>query len=422
MTDTYTVPGFGPSDLLTSPVEGERRVKVEAVVRNEDPGGNRARATLTQENLTATRNDAINVQFQYNVPVNVDAGDVVGAATGTGTLSHSNGMAVVDSGAAVGSYRLESRDSIRYFPGHEFAAEMTAFASVTGAAGYSVEWGVGDAQDAAAFAYRNGVFGVLFRSAGVDEFIPSSQWNGEPLTGISPLLLNLWTIRGGWYGILPIQFGVYAGKARGYITLHTLDLTNSRTRPHLSNPTLPMFARAVRTSGAGSVKVSTASWRGGICGDTPKRTKADRTFNVSVVDKTITGGASPKPVVTLRNNSTFQGKVNHVRVRYGTIALSTDGTKDVVWEVFKGGALTGAVFVPKNPTCSVIDYDISATAFTPAGDNIGGTVMGKVAQTRINLFEGDVVLAVYPGETITLTARSSNNSTVGLFFRWIEEF
>ena len=302
---------------------------------------------------------------------------------------------------------------------------MTAIAS-SGVSGSSV-WGVGDngsAGDCVAFAVQDGVFGIRFKSNGVVQFIPQSSFNGDKADGtgqsgktIIPSNLNLYTIRGGWYGILPISFGWYSGSDTGYITLHTIDRTNQQQQPHLSNPTLPMFVEV-----SGTASLSTASWRGGICGATPEGTKADRLFNVSVSDKNIVANALT-PVVTLRNNPTFQGKVNHVRARYGTVTLAADGQKTFNWAVFKNPTLVGASFVQKNPQTSVVSYDVSATAISlPIPDNIGGTVMGKYDNARINLFHGDVTLAVYPGETITLAVQSAGNGVVSAFVRWIEEF
>ena len=383
-----------------------------------------ARSTLAQEQLVSMRNDDINVQFQYNVPYNQDQADIVGEVSGTASITHSNSMAVLQSTSS-GSAFLRSVDSIRYFPGHEFAAEMTAVAS-SGATG-SATWGVGDngsVGDCVAFTTQNGVFGILFKSNGVSQFIPQTSFNKDKADGtgpsgktIIPSNLNLYTIRGGWYGILPISFGWYAGDDGDYITLHTIDRTNLQQQPHLSNPTLPMFVEV-----SGTATISTASWRGGICGATPEGTKADRLFNVSVTDKNVVANALT-PVVTLRNNTTFQGKHNHVRARYGTVTLATDGQKSFNWSVFKNAELVGASYIQKNSATSVVSYDTSATSIsTPIPDNIGGTVMGKYDNARINLFQGDVTLAVYPGETITLAVQSSGNGVVNAFVRWIEEF
>lgn len=427
MSGVYTVPDLGPSDILDTDIEGQRRLKVAS--ETVDYTGNKPRSSLTQELLTGVRTDFINVQFQYNLPVNLDSSDIDGTVTGTGEHRHGDSMAQVATGIGAGSSNVVSKDSIRYFTGHEFAAEMTALAKNT-ATGTTARWGVGDLGgfgDAMAFGYKDGIFGLFFRASGVEQFVPQSEFNVDKLDGSGPSrailnsgTLNLWTFRGGWYGILPLQYGVFIDGA--YRLVHVIDKTNAQDKPHLSNATLPMFIEVVSDGVAGAdVIVSSASWRGGIVGDKPRGTKADRTQTQSIESKIIPSGALT-PVITLRNNLSFQSKANHVRVRYGTIALSVDGTKPVIWEVHKNAALTGASFVSQNPDTSVADYDISATSMVVSGDNIGGTIMGKVSTTRINLFEGDVVLAVYPGETITLAAKSANNSEASLFFRWIEEF
>ena len=400
-----------------------------------DISGNESRNTITQEQLVAMRTDNINVQFQYNVPVNEDSGDVDSVTSGTGSISHQDSMAVVSSGTGVGFACVESKDSIRYFPGHEFAAEMTAFSlpdSVGSEPNTYARWGIGDVNgvgDAMTFAVVDGVFGAVFRSEGVEQFIPQSDFNLDKLDGTGPSgfdinsdKLDLYTFRGGWYGILPLTYGVFATRF-GYITAHIIDETNTVTSPHLSNPTLPMFIEAGRTSGTGSdIQVKSASWRGGISGQKPESTLADRKQIVTIEEKTISANADV-PIITLKNKTTFQGKTNHVRVRYGTLSIFTDGNKPVIFKVFKNGTLTGENFNDKNPATSVVEYDVDATAYTPSTDPVGGVVMGKVDTTRINLLgKDDVVLAAYPGETITLTARSSNSSDITMFFRWVDEF
>ncbi len=432
MSDGFTTYKGIPDDLMSSPKVSERRLKTESV--SFDPSGNASRNTTTQEQLVAQRTDFINVQFQYNVPINQDSSDIDGATSGTGSITHEDSMAVVSSGTGVGYASVESKDSIRYYPGHEFAAEMTGYSlpdAGVGGVDTFARWGIGDTGgngDAMCFAVIDGVFGAVFRSAGVEQFIPQSDFNKDKLDGtgdsgfdINSDKLDLYTFRGGWYGVLPLAYGVYATGV-GYVTCHIIDQTNTTTKPHLSNPTLPVFIEAGRTAGSGDeVVVKSASWRGGICGPQPTGSRADRTQVVTVVEKSIPQNQDV-PIISLRNNATFQGKTNHVRIRYGTVSLFTDGNKPVLWKVFKNGVLAGESWVSKNPETSVADYDISATSYTPSSEPIGGTLMGKIDTARINLFTGDVVLAAYPGEEITLTARSSNQSEVSLFFRWIEEF
>jgi hypothetical protein len=137
-----------------------------------------ARSTLAQEQLVSMRNDDINVQFQYNVPYNQDQADIVGEVSGTASITHSNSMAVLQSTSS-GSAFLRSVDSIRYFPGHEFAAEMTAVAS-SGANG-SAAWGVGDngsTGDCVAFTVQDGMFAKKF-------YLSSSKGGIKAVRGIS---------------------------------------------------------------------------------------------------------------------------------------------------------------------------------------------------------------------------------------------
>jgi hypothetical protein len=279
------------------------------------------------------------------------------------------------------------------------------------------------------FAIIDGVFGAVFRSDGVEEFIAQDDFNLDKLDGtgasgfdIASDKLDLYTYRGGWYGVLPLAYGVFA-TGFGYVTCHVIDKSNTTDTPHLSNPTLPMFVEATRTAGTGAdLVIKTASWRGGISGKKPEGSRADRAQVETIIEKSVAGGGVIVPVITLRNNTTFQGKVNHVRIRYATVSLFTDGNKPVIIGVYKNGTLVNESFVAKNTATSVTDVDVSATAYTPSSEPVGGVVLGRVDTARINLFKGDVIIAAYPGETITFTASSSNATELTLFLRWLEEF
>ena len=192
---SYRIADFGPSDLLDDDREDVRRIKTSSILT--DNSGSQVRASLAQELVTGDRTDFINVQFQYNLPVNEDSADIRGTATGTGQLDHGLAMAQVKTGTGIGTANVVSKDSIRYFPGHEFAAEMTAFA-IDPAPGTRAIWGIGDAGgvgDALLFGYLDGVFGVVLRSSGVETFVPQSEFNGEPAPELNPMNLNLWTFR-----------------------------------------------------------------------------------------------------------------------------------------------------------------------------------------------------------------------------------
>lgn len=120
------------------------------------------------------------------------------------------------------------------------------------------------------------------------------------------------------------------------------------------------------------------------------------------------------PVITLKNKTTFNSAPNNYKIEYATVSLATDGTKPVYWNVITNAALTGAVFVDQDTANSIAQYDVSATAIS-GGNLVGGVVMNKSESTRINLLDGDVTIQINPGETITLAAKSVNNTIVDVF-------
>lgn len=408
----------------------------------KDYGGMVGRNTVTQELLVGERHDYVHARFQDNVPYLEPNSKIKGVVTGTGSIGHDDAMAVLHTGTGVGSAALWSKDAIRYVTGHEFYAEMTAFNDRDLVTQGDIEntvirYGVGDTGgigDAMCFTIIAGEMFIEIRADGVVQLIPRSEWNGDQLDGsknpitnpsgktIYDVFMNLWTMRGGWYGILPLQFGVFAEADKGYIAIHTYDKSNKQKRPHLGNPVLGMFMEIERTSGAGAdLALNSSSWRGGIVGKINKEALDDRYEIFKVINKAIPAGDVPIPVITIRNAGTYFGKPNHTRCRYGTVNLIADGTKPTIWQVFHNGILTGAVFTDKNVNFSTLSSDTSATAITPTADEIGIHNSAKVDNDRINLFTADAVLAIHPNDTITLTAMSANNTEVTASIRTIGE-
>lgn len=432
MANSYTLPGL-PSDLLTTPVEGERRLKVEAEISSlpptapEIPPGLSPRTSLMQELLTVQWRDHFSLLFQYSVPINEEGTGMIGGSTAGGSITHADSSAIL-SATGVGRAWVESRDSIRYAPGHEFGAQLTASVSQSGP-GYAA-WGLGNqggVGDAAAFCSKNGVFGLLLRSGGVDTFVPQASFNIDRLDGTGPsgktinvAAMNLYMVRGGWYGILPISWWWFAGRDIGYVCCHVHDISNTGFGPHLSNPSIPGLCEVSSTAG-GAASIKTASWRGGLLGGAEAATNGNRQQVSAVLSKPVPASTAFTPLISMHNPTTYFGKSSHIRARYGTASLACDGTKDVEIIVIKNAVLTGAAFAPKNIAVSPIEFDTAATAMT-GGVDIGNQILAKSTTTRINLIQGDAILAVYPGETITIAARSTGNSVVSASLRVLSEF
>lgn len=384
---------------------------------SSDFQGKEGMNTIVGEAIVGQRSDFVNILFEYNVGTY----DTYQTLTGTGSLSHSNAKAVLGTGVGIGKALLRSKDPVRYVTGHEVNVETTCiFGSPE--AGVSQKIGIGEDIEAfAGFGYDGTSFGVWLRT--VDDgsiHIPQSSWDNQNVGNLNPQKFNIYKMTYGWYGILPIQFSIfYEGD---WVLVHTYSKVNESENPHLANPTLPISAFVERESGSGgNIQLQTSSWRGGIVGEINEGVTTDRKFAIKTVTS-ITG--ANVPIYSIRSGATFQGQTNYVRIRLGTFTASSDGTKAVEIDVWKEGTLTGGTWEAFDADNSVAEFNNTATSFAPpAGRVSGGTVLGKVDRDRINLIEGDVIIPLYPGETIHFVGTtSSGTSDMVVFVRHIEEF
>lgn len=423
----WTIPGIF-SDLIQGDREGNRSLKTTSVI--SDFSGSSPMSTIFGDFTVAERENGINVQFQYGVSER----DVVSDQSGTGLVSSiSESRAQVSTGTGVGSASMQSIDAIRYITGREIVSFFTSNFSAPENDTY--QWhGVLDETNGFAIGHNSEGFGFLFRRAGVDSIMlqgdedTTTRSNVKPdWFDFDPQSLRIYKISYGWLGAAPAVFSVYGGYGVGWVPLHVIDYSGQQA-PHLINPTLPIRAEVGRTAGTGSdVSIKTSSWVGSTVGSLPAGTGADRTFQQFVRDKAIAGSnnpAIPRPVISIRNKTTFKGITNHVLARYGTVTIATDGNKDVFITIYRNGTLTGDSFTDIDTDNSTCEFDVSATAYDPGLDNepIGGTIMGKTDKVRINLFEDDVTIPIRPGEVVTLCADSSQASEISVFLRHIEEF
>ena len=412
-------------DAVIDVIEDESGTSSSTVLSTtvQDFSGKQSSNTVFGETVVGKRLDQINIQFQYNIST-IDVNTFV---SGTGSVSHSQGVASIFTGTGVGAAKLESKASIRYITGHECVVHFTECFN-TPEVNTTQQHGLFDSFNGTLFGYQGTQFGVSVRKGGVDTFIPQSSFNRDRMDGsgasghiLNKQAYNIYSISFGWLGIAPIVFSVYTGAEKGWVVAHIHDTVNVATGPHILDPTLPVAMLISRSSGTGAnMQMRTSSWRAGIVGDVPKGSLSDRGW-VQFVEQKAVSANTLTPVITLRNKPTYSGLPNHIRTRYATVSLSVDGTKSTSWQVLKNPSLTGAVYVDKDANNSVCQYDVSATAVT-GGSLVGGVVMGKTDTTRINLFDGDAIIAVLPNETVTLAAKSTGATVVDVFLRWVEEF
>ena len=131
--------------------------------------------------------------------------------------------------------------------------------------------------------------------------------------------------------------------------------------------------------------------------------------------------ASCASVLTIRNNRTFQGRVNNGRLKLKSISISSEGTGTNVVELYlkKNATLGGS------PSYTEVDAGVSSVSF----DTAATTVTNAVAYPSLSIargskdliqFDNDDPVYLEPEETITLSGSSASSIAITAVFNWIE--
>lgn len=149
--------------------------------------------------------------------------------------------------------------------------------------------------------------------------------------------------------------------------------------------------------------------------------------NAFVLDipKTIPTGESI--IFSIKNTDQFK------KIKFTTFTFNTDGTKPVKFNLYKNG-VSSATFA----TWGVNAYGLSSIAevatdgslalntssiqgISKIAEQIGGTILSKESDKRINTSSSDVEVSLQQNEILTITASTSNNSDIDVLVRWVEE-
>lgn len=377
----------------------------------KDVNGNRAYNTITGERIVSEKQDLVNVKFQFNV----SDYDVYKEISGTGSITHSNAKSQLRTGTGVGKAIIYSKDFLRYATGHEVNFEMTQIFGTPEENTIQIQ-GLGNTDDTlCGFGYNGLQFGIWLHT------VDSVTKYHVPLDipELNPQKYNIYKVKFGWYGILPIRFEYFSAIKKEYIEVYEYSGINTTENPHLANPTQPLINWVERLSGTGQdIVLQSSSWRGCINGKIPLYTLMDRKFMI----KTSKAVSTNTPILSIRSKTTFQGLRNNVRVRLATFTSISDGAQSVEFDIYTSGTLVGGTWVDRDADNSTIEYNNTATSFTPpVGVEVeGGTGLAKVDRDRINLFTNDIVISLRAGEILHVIGNGNNN--IINYFRVVEEF
>ena len=383
--------------------------------------GSSADVTRYGQLMVGMRHDDILVRFEYNNSTH----DVIATTTGAGGTSNSNALATVSSGTTAGTGKLVSKNVATYRAQHEIYAAFSSIYSTGQDANTYQQHGIFDSDNGFGFGYNGTSFGIFRIVGGVTTWISKSDWNKDNCNGLGrsgfdldPTKYNQYRVTYGWLGSAPVSWFVYAGESRGWVLVHTYDVSNSGTTPSVLDPCLPITIIAGRSSGtASSVSVSTGSWGAGTTEGV--HSHAGHRVFAGLATKTLVAGVETL-IANFINNTTFQGKTNKVRIEASYAGFSCDGAKNTTFKFYRNSTITAPTWTSVNANNSVTSFDIVGTIV--GGEFELAVPLGKADNAQLDLGAGHIHLELLPGETMSIVGLSAAASDVQIAFRWEEYF
>ncbi len=366
--------------------------------------------------------DNISIQFQYGIPNYT----TTSYTEGGGTVTTASSMAVLSTTTSTNSIaQLQTNNSIVYRSGHEAYAVFTVAFTGAFAATSSQFIGPIDYQNGFAVGFDGATFGVTQRSNTINTFTPQSSFNGDKLDGTgtsgfiyNPAFLNVFRIRYGYLGATIIQFQIM-NSTGGFITFHTIQYPNSSANPSIGQPFLPITARVENLTGTSVLTLKTASWNGGIIGQSSNnsyRYGAATSISASPATGTVF-------CLAIRNATTFNNAPNRITVRCTGFGAGPSTGATSTTSLIKNGTLTGTSFTDFDSGNSVVQVSKTGSYSAGTGTVVGFAVFDVGSNAGILPLPSDAyVVTIMPGETLTVVNTIATSTTRFGGITWEEQF
>lgn len=357
--------------------------------------------------------------------------------TGTGTVTHLPDQSAAElstGGTASGAKAIfQSRKYHRYQAGKSLQVLMTA---CLGAPKANVRQRIGLFDD------DNGIFfeqvetakRVVIRSSTsgspVETVVDQADWNLDKLdgTGLSKITIDwskaqIFLMDFQWLGVGRVRLGFDINGSIVYC--HEFNHANIETTVYMTTPHLPTRTSIENTGVAAStttlIKFCSAVVAEGGAPEEPG--------NPFAVGRGVTplGVTTRRPILSIRPSPTFQSIVNRGHVTFNQLEVLAT-TNNCLWELVKGGTLTGASWGTVDATNSIVDYDTAATAITGGvvidrGWSIAGlgatSGVGQQNALPVEIFN-DFAGTTPESLSIVCTA-FTGTSNVNSLIRWLEQ-
>ena len=362
------------------------------------------------------RKDIISLSFFHGIPSDFINTTILNS----GIVQGNNSMAEVCTGTDTnGSAIMQSKVGINYVPAHMIYAFFSLALST--AESNSEQWmGCIDENNGYAIGYKGASFGILYRREAIETFIPQPQFSEDRLDGsgiksrinLDPTKINVYRISYGWLGGASVKFEILR-EDNFWFPFHIIKFPNLSATTSTPIPGFPLRAEAKKTSGSTTnLILRTASWCGGIeDGTIPfSRTQEVSRQNISI-------SSTERPVLTIKNNSTYLSKnnTNWADLIYANF-LAIGAV--IRLKIYKNATLTSGNLSYTNKSNSFISYNTGATGFS-GGEEVFYIPVSVNFQQMI--FNGwGLHLFLFPGESFTLTASTPIAAYLDFCLTWKE--
>jgi hypothetical protein len=391
-----------------------------------DPSNMSAFGTLESSDLTPV----VQMDFVYGINTQTGASTVANGGT-VGT--NASRLLVQSNTSATGSAIFNSRRVAKYRAGQGVTARFTA-AFTTGVANSQQLVGVGTSSDGYFVGFNGASFGIAHRNAGGVTYVAQASWNGDTCNGagasgftINPTFGNVWMVKYPFLGYGNITFWVLNPATSRWILAHTIRYPNTTTAVQLANPNLFFWAESVNTGATtnqllyvGSVGIFISGPRSFI--GNPKWAS----------DNNKTGVTAETNLLSIRNATTYNGVTNRSLIRLNSISIACSNAANAVATIiFRIGATVGGVpaFTTVNGTTANNGVTITSGNSVASVDTAGTTASAGTYIYNINaagntssfLDLAALEIFIAPGETLTVSGKSTSSATLGAAVNWTED-
>jgi len=349
-----------------------------------------------------------------------------GNTTGSGSVTYDTGttMVSINSGAATSSSGImRTRKLIKYRNGQGMLIRYTSIFD-TAVSGNEQWVGWGDNIDGFFFGYSGTTFGILRRnSSSGDEFIPQTDWNIDKMDGTSnsnnptgqlldPTKGNVYQIQAQWLGFGAINCFIESSETGQFEPVHQIKYTNSNLVPSVINPTFPLWIESTNTTNSTNITIKNASlaaFNEGVV----EYTGPTKAFGNSKATTTNTA------VFSLRNPTTYKGKVNRSRIKLQSLNVFADqaNADPVNYTLLLDPTFGTSPSWSSAGNYTAIESDITGT-YSAGGTGIFQTGVQEVGATTVDLTNYEIFLN--PGEVIMVIGDGSNTGA-GASLTWVED-